>query len=106
MFYLYGQMFPKAKPPQELSALVDLFSADRDSLGKYSKAQTKCDAETALALVMAHGIQGDFHKAVSEMPKGPDGQDIALAPFAREAREMARKLAILVEEAAKVRPAP
>jgi len=106
LFDLYGKMFPKAKPPQELSALVNLFGADRDSLGKYSKAQTMCGAETALALAMAHGIQGDFNKAMSEMPKGPDGQEIALAPFGREARELAKKLAVLVEEAAKVRPAP
>ena len=56
LFALYGKMFPKAEPPQELSALVDLFSAERDPLGKYSTAQTVCGAETALMLAMAHGI--------------------------------------------------
>ena len=56
LFALHGNMFPKAKPSQELNALVDLFSADLDPLGKYSKAQTMCGAETALTLAMAHGI--------------------------------------------------
>ena len=97
-------MFPKAKPPQELSALVDLFNADRDPLGKYSKAQTVCGAETALA--MAHGIQGDFVKAVSEILKGTDGKEVVLTPFARQARELAKKPAVLVEECSKEKSAP
>ena len=99
-------MFPKAQPLQELSALIDLFSADKNPLGKYSRAQTVCGAETALTLSMAHGIQGNFDEAVSEIPKGADGKEVDLTPFARRARELAKRLAVLVEEWAKKKTAP
>ena len=51
-------------------------------------------------LTMAHGIQGDFDKVTSEFPKGSDGKEVDLAPFARRARALAKTLAALLEQRA------
>ena len=51
-------------------------------------------------LAMAHGIQGDFNKVASELPKGADGKEVDLTPFAHQAKTLAKKLAALLEQRA------
>jgi hypothetical protein len=41
-------------------------------------------------MVMVHVIEGDFQKATSEFPKGPDGKEVYLKPFAHQARKLAK----------------
>ena len=57
-------------------------------------------------LTMAHGIQGDFDKVASEFPTGADGKEVDLAPFARRARDLAKKLATLLEQRAAKKALP
>jgi hypothetical protein len=48
-------------------------------------------------LALAHGIQGDFNKATSEFPTGPDGQEVELRPFKKQAKKLAKQLADLLK---------
>lgn len=103
---LYGNMFPQDEVPTTLRELAEVFCVEPGPLLDYSRAQTICGAETALTLCMAHGVQGDFDKVASEFPKGADGREVVLTPFARRARPLAKRLAKLLEQRAAGPSAP
>ena len=49
---------------------------------------------------MGHGFEGDFDKAMSGLPRGPDGKLAALGGFAERSRELAKKLTETLEKQA------
>ena len=94
----HENVFPRKEVPNSIGELVDAIGAEEDPLVGYSHAQTRTGAEVALTMVMSHGISGDFQKATSEFPKGPDGQEVDLVPFRKQAKRHAKQLANLVAE--------
>ena len=96
---LHENMFPKAELPRTLGELVAVFRMD-DPLTEYSCSQIVSGAKTTLMMAMAHGVQGDFNKVTSEIPKGPDGKEVVLAPFTKQANFFAKQLVVLLEHRA------
>ena len=96
----HQDVFPEKEPPVTIRELVGVIGADEDPLVGYSHAQTRTGAEVALTLAMGHGIDGDFQKAFSEFPRGPDGTPVDLVPFRKQAKKHARRLAALVAQRA------
>ena len=97
---LHENVCPKVEPPQALGELVEVFCADPDPLVGYSRAQTRTGAEATLMMAMAHGIDGDFQRATSQFPTGADGKEVDLTPFAKQARRLAKQLAVTLERRA------
>ena len=96
----HEDVFPGKGPPATIKELVEVIGADEDPLVSYSHAQTRTGAEVALTLAMGHGIEGDYQKATSEFPKGPDGKLVDITPFRKRARKHAKRLAVLVAQRA------
>jgi len=96
----HQDVFPKKEPPVTIRELVEVIGADEDPLVGYSHAQKRTSAEVALTLAMGHGIEGDFQKAFSEFPRGPDGTPVDLVPFRKQAKRHAKRLAALVAQRA------
>jgi len=100
----HRSMFPDAAVPSTVAGLVEALRGT--SLGEYSKEQTVRGARAAVTLALAGGIQGDFERAFSEFPKGADGKEVDLKPFARRARKLAKQLdETLSKRAAAEKPA-
>ena len=96
-----GSIYPEEEnAPTTFSQLVDVFCAEEDPLGEYSREQTLCGAETVLTLAMGHEVQGDFDKVTSEFPKGPDGKEVDLLPLHPRAWTLAEQLSQMMEHRA------
>ena len=81
--------------------LVNLFRADEDPIRDFSQARTKCCAEAAMLLALGHGVADEQRaKNAYKFPKGSDGREVVLAPFAPRAAELANSLSALVEQRA------
>ena len=48
--------------------------------------------------MLGHGLKGDYDKAVSGFPKGPDGKFLPLSSFYERSRELAQKLTKTLEK--------
>ena len=55
---------------------------------------------STLLMLLGHGFGGDFDKAMSGLPRGPDGKPVALGGFAETSRELAQKLTETMEKQA------
>ena len=66
----------------------------------------ECGAQTTIQFALASGIDGDYEKAFSEVPKKPDGKKVALKPFAARARKLAVMLSSLVNSLLAARKKP
>ena len=52
--------------------------------------------KAVVQFALAGGIEGDFEKAYSDIPRKPDGSKVALKPFAARAGKLAEMLSQLV----------
>ena len=57
-------------------------------------------SQTTLLILLGHGFEGDFDKAVSGVPRGPDGKMLSLSSFSARSRELAQKLTETLEKQA------
>ena len=48
-------------------------------------------------MLLGHGFEGDFDKAMSGLPHGPDGKPVALGDLANRSHELAKKLTETLE---------
>ena len=55
-------------------------------------------SQTTLLMLLGHGFEGDFDKAMSVRPRGPDGKPLPLGDFSERSRELAQKLADTMEK--------
>ena len=51
-------------------------------------------------MLLGHGFEGVFDKAVSEVPHGPDGKVLPPSDFSARSRELAQKLTETLEKQA------
>ena len=51
-------------------------------------------------MLLGHGFEGDFDKAMSGRPRGPNGKALPLSDFSERSRELAQKLADTLEKQA------
>ena len=97
---LHQSVFPKGQPPSSLDKLVDIFGPDTSTSGDYMREHTVRGSHTTLLLMLGHGLEGDYDKAVSGFPKGPDGKLLPLSSFFERSRELAQKLTETLEKKA------
>ena len=99
---LHGSVFPKAQPPSFFDELAELFGPDAPTIADYCREHMIRGSQTTLLMLLGHGFEGDFDKAMSGRPRGPDGKPLPLGEFSERSRELAKKLADTMEkEAAK-----
>ncbi|KAM0844478.1 hypothetical protein ACQ4PT_057038 [Festuca glaucescens] len=92
----HANMHPKVDVPQALEKLVDLFCAEENPLADFSRVQIETWAKITMAVLMAHGIQGDFEKATTTYPKDADGEDMSLKPYAKMAKKCVKQLSVVL----------
>ena len=52
----HSNVFPEAKTPKTFGELLDIFTAPADPLMEYRATKLKEGAESALLMVLAHGV--------------------------------------------------
>ena len=97
---LHGSLFPHGQPPASLGELAELFGPDGSAIDDFRREHTVRGSQTTLLMLLGHGFEGDFDKAMSGLPRGPDGKPVALGGFAERSRELAQKLTETLEKQA------
>lgn len=98
---LYANVSSRKKlKERSFGELVGFLCAEKDPLLGYSSDQTRTGAELALTLAMGHGIEGDYVKATSSFPTGPDGKEVDLTEFSQLARSLSLKLITMMKKRA------
>ena len=95
---VFGQLLPDHPMPSSLPELVQDLLAEENLFGEYYKAKTKAGAKAALTFAMASGIDGDYEKAVEDIPRRPDGKKVQLKPYVDRAGKLSELLADLVHK--------
>ena len=89
---LYSRFFPGRPIPSTAPGIVQAFLEEEDPLREYGMNQTQSGAKAAVQFALASGIEGDFEKAYSDIPRKPDSKKVALKPFAARAGKLAEML--------------
>ena len=97
---LHGRMFPQEQAPASLGELAELFGPDGSASDNFRREHTVRGSQTTLLMLLGHGFEGDFDKAMSGLPCGPDGKPMALSGFPERSRELAQKLTGTLEKQA------
>ena len=86
---LHGSVFPKAQPPSSFDELEELFGPDAPTIADFRREHTVCGSQTTLLMLLGHDFEGDFDKAMSGRPRGPDGKPLPLGDFSERSCELA-----------------
>ena len=97
---LHSSVFPKAQAPSSFGELAELFGPDTSTIADFPREHTVRGSLTTLLMLLGHGFEGDFDKAMSGRPRGPDGKLLPLGEFSERSRELAQKLADTMEKQA------
>ena len=97
---LHGRLFPTGQAPASLGELVELLGPDGSTINDFRREHTVRGSQTTLLMLLRHGLEGDFDKAMSGLPRGPDGRLVALGSFAERSRELAQRLTETLEKPA------
>ena len=89
----HSNVFPEAELPKTFGELLDKFTAPVDPLMEYRATKLKEGAESALLMVLAHGVEESTHeKIAASFPKDDEGQEVDVKPFVKPSRKYARKI--------------
>ena len=71
----YSNVFPKSEAPKSFGELLDIFAAPVDPLMGYRATKLKEGAESALLMVLAHGVEESVLERIAEsFPKDNAGK--------------------------------
>ena len=65
---LHSSVLPKCQPRASLGELAELFGPEASTIGDFRREQTVRGSQTTLLMLLGHGFEGDFDKAVSGVP--------------------------------------
>ena len=86
-------VFPEAELPKTFGELMDKFAAPADPLMEYRVTKLKEGAESALLMVLAHGVEeSTLEKIAASFPKNSEGQEVDVKPFIKPSRKYDRKI--------------
>ena len=89
----HSNVFPEAEIPKTFGELLDVFTAPADPLMEYRATKLKEGAESALLMVLAHGVEeSTLEKIAASFPKDNDGKEVDVTPFVKPSRRFARKI--------------
>ena len=89
----HSNVFLEAELPKTFGELLDKFAAPVDSLMEYRATKLKEGAESALLMVLAHGVEeSTLEKIAASFPKDDEGQEVDVKPFVKPSRRFARKI--------------
>ena len=94
---LHSRLLPEGQPPASLGELTKVLGPDSSVVDDFRCEHTVCGLQTTLLMLLGHGFEGDFDKAMSGLPRGPDGKPVALGDFANRSHELAKKLTETLE---------
>ena len=75
---------------------MELFGPDSSAVRDFRRENTVRGSHTTLLMLLGHDFKGDFDKAVSGVPRGPDGKVLSLSSFS----DLAQKLTETLEKQA------
>lgn len=95
---MHKMVLPNSELLSTLGELVEVFNSNTSAVEAYGHRQTVCGSQTTLVLLLGHGVDGNFEKAVSCFLKGPDGKAILLQPHLAWSEELAKTLTATLEK--------
>ena len=98
--HIHSSVFPKAQPLSSFSELAELFGPETSTLADYRHKHTVRGSQTTSLMLLGHGIEGDFDKAVSGRPCKPNGKALPLGDFSARSLQLAQRLAETMEKEA------
>ena len=94
---IHQSLLPQVTPPARLEDLIGVFNAGSNLLASYHRERTCAGAEAAFMLTIAHGVEANFHKIVTEFPRKVIGKPADLASAREEAKKLSQKMADMLE---------
>ena len=89
----HSNVLPEAELPKTFGELLEKFAASDDPLMEYRATKLKEGAESALLMVLAHGVEeSTLEKIAASFPKDDEGQEVDVKPFVKPSRKYARKI--------------
>ena len=89
----HSNVFPEAEVPKTFDELLGIFAAPVDPLMEYRATKLKEGAESALLMVLAHGVdESTLEKIAPSFLKDNDGKEVDVTPFVKPSRRFARKI--------------
>ena len=74
-----------------------VFNAGSNLLTSYHRERTYAGAEAAFMLTVAHGVEADFHKIITEFPRKVNGKPADLASAREKGKRLSQKMADMLE---------
>ena len=84
---LHNCLLPEGQPPASLGELTKVLGPDSSIVDDFRREHTVRGSQTTLLMLLGHGFEGDFDKAMSGLPRGPNGKPVALGDFANRSHE-------------------
>ena len=89
----HSNVLPEVELPKTFGELLEEFAASDDPLMGYRATKLKEGAESALLMVLAHGVEeSTLEKIAASFPKDDEGQEVDVKPFVKPSRKYARKI--------------
>ena len=89
----HSNVFLEAKVSKTFGKLLGVFAAPVDPLMEYRATKLKEGAESALLMVLAHGVEeSTLEKIAASFLKDNDGKEVDVTPFVKPSRRFARKI--------------
>ena len=90
-------VLPQVTSPTNLEDLIGMFSVGPDPLASYHRERPCAGAKVAFMLTIAHGVEADFNKIVSEFPRKVNGKPADIVSAREEGRRLSQKMADMLE---------
>ena len=89
----HSNIFPESEAPRSFGELLNVFAAPIDPLMGYRATKLKEGAESALLMVLAHGVEESVLERIAESFLTDNaGKEVDVTPFVKPSRRFARKI--------------
>jgi hypothetical protein len=75
---IYRTVFPTGEMPSTPDAFANVLGPGSSTMADFSRTLAVRGSTSTLKLLMGHGVECDYEKALSDIPRQPDGKPLSL----------------------------
>ena len=98
---VYKTVLPSGEVPTTADGFADVFGSETSTMANFARALSVRGSESTLKLLLGHGLEGDYEKALSDFPRRPDGKPVPLKGVSAPAARLAETFMTTMERRAK-----
>jgi len=98
---VYKAVLPSGEVPTTADGFADVFGPGTSTMANFSRALSVRGSESTLKLLLGHGLEGDYERALSDFPRRPDGRLVPLKGVSAPAARLAEIFMTTMERRAK-----